>query len=126
MTDRSTPRVEGNGAAGPTTPHAPDPILGVTAEDVFRRGTYPYRKKLKRKEYEARKAELQIELLKLQAWVRDTGQRIVSLVRGPRCRGQGRHHQALHGAPQPAAGARRRAGEADGARTAASGTSSAT
>ena len=37
-------------------------------------------------------------------------------LRGPRRGGQGRHHQALHRAPQPAWRARRRAGEADRAR----------
>ena len=47
-------------------------------------------------------------------------------LRGPRRRRQGRHDQAVHGAPQPARRAGRRAGEAHRARAAASGTSSAT
>ena len=77
---------ERRGLIRPTTPEVYD---GVTCEDVFRRGTYPYKRKLKRRVYEARKAELQIELLKLQAWVRDTGQRIVALFEGRDAAGKG-------------------------------------
>ncbi|MDF1701955.1 MAG: polyphosphate kinase 2 [Planctomycetota bacterium] len=66
-----------------------DRLVDVTPEDVFRRGRYPYKKKLKRRVYEARKAELQIELLKLQAWVRDTGQRIIAIFEGRDAAGKG-------------------------------------
>ncbi|WP_256676218.1 polyphosphate kinase 2 [Pseudomonas sp. SCB32] len=50
---------------------------------------YPYRKRLQRKEYEAQKAELQIELLKVQSWVKETGQRIVVLFEGRDAAGKG-------------------------------------
>ena len=40
---------------------------------------YPYRTRMQRKEYEAEKHKLQIELLKAQSWVKETGQRIVLL-----------------------------------------------
>lgn len=46
-------------------------------------------KKMKRKFYEKRKAELQIELLKMQSWVRATGQRIVILCEGRDAAGKG-------------------------------------
>ena len=41
------------------------------------KAAYPYPEKLKREVYERRKRELQIELLKVQSWVRETGQKIV-------------------------------------------------
>ena len=50
---------------------------------------YPYKKKMGREEYEARKAELQVELLKLQKWVSDTGERIVMIFEGRDAGGKG-------------------------------------
>ena len=50
---------------------------------------YPYQKKISRKEYEKQKKELQIELLKMQSWVRDTGQKIVILFEGRDAAGKG-------------------------------------
>ena len=50
---------------------------------------YPYEKKLDTDEYERQKAELQVELLKLQRWVGDTGQRIVMIVEGRDAGGKG-------------------------------------
>ncbi len=58
-------------------------------KDIFRHGAYPYKKKMSVKEYEARKKALQIELLKLQNWVKDTGQRIVILFEGRDAAGKG-------------------------------------
>ena len=71
---------------GATPPRA---RRALTPEEVFREGKYPYEAKMKRRVYEARKAELQIELLKLQAWVRDTGQRIVTIFEGRDAAGKG-------------------------------------
>lgn len=51
--------------------------------------TYPYKKKISRKDYEKQKKELQIELLKMQNWVRDTGQKIVILFEGRDAAGKG-------------------------------------
>ena len=56
---------------------------------VFESGEYPYRRKIRRKDYESRKAELQIELLKVQEWVRETGQKIVCLFEGRDAAGKG-------------------------------------
>ena len=50
---------------------------------------YPYTKKLKRKSYEAQKTKLQIELLKMQRWVKDEGERIVILFEGRDAAGKG-------------------------------------
>ncbi len=51
--------------------------------------TYPYKKKISRSEYERQKAELQIELLKVQNWVRNKGERIVILFEGRDAAGKG-------------------------------------
>ena len=47
------------------------------------------RKSSKRPEYESLKADLQIELLKVQSWVKDTGQRLVILFEGRDAAGKG-------------------------------------
>lgn len=43
---------------------------------------YPYKTKLSRKSYERRKRELQIELLKMQLWVKETGQKVLIIFEG--------------------------------------------
>jgi polyphosphate kinase 2 len=55
----------------------------------WRSGGYPYRNLLSRKSYERQKYELQVELLKLQAWVKATGARIVILFEGRDAAGKG-------------------------------------
>ncbi|MFN8050145.1 MAG: polyphosphate kinase 2 [Acidimicrobiales bacterium] len=57
--------------------------------DDWRSGGYPYRNLMSRKSYERQKYELQVELLKLQAWVKDTGQRIVIVFEGRDAAGKG-------------------------------------
>ncbi len=51
--------------------------------------TYPYRNLMVRKNYEKQKYRLQVELLKLQAWVKETGQRVVILFEGRDAAGKG-------------------------------------
>ena len=58
------------------------------AED-WRDGGYPYRNLMRRSTYEAQKFHLQVELLKLQAWVKETGQRVVILFEGRDAAGKG-------------------------------------
>jgi polyphosphate kinase 2 len=93
-------------------PRAPVPVLGVAAEalgvspETARQlasmpvtgedsssaplpDGYPYRVRLRRKEYEAEKQKLQIELLKVQSWIKDSGQRIVVLFEGRDAAGKG-------------------------------------
>ena len=56
---------------------------------AFETGAYPYKTKLKRPVYENHKAELQVELLKVQNWVQETGERIVMLFEGRDAAGKG-------------------------------------
>ncbi|MGW0658379.1 polyphosphate kinase 2 [Streptodolium elevatio] len=53
------------------------------------RENYPYESKVRRAEYERHKRMLQIELLKLQRWVKDTGQRLVVVCEGRDAAGKG-------------------------------------
>ncbi|MDX9716438.1 polyphosphate kinase 2 [Thauera sp. WH-2] len=55
----------------------------------WRQGGYPYRNLMSRKAYEKQKYRLQVELLKLQAWVKETGQRVVILFEGRDAAGKG-------------------------------------
>ncbi len=51
--------------------------------------SYPYKTRMSRRTYEAEKKELQIELLKVQSWVKESGQRIVSIFEGRDAAGKG-------------------------------------
>ncbi|GAA0857091.1 polyphosphate kinase 2 [Aliiglaciecola litoralis] len=55
----------------------------------FRSSEYPYKTKIAKEAYDARKKELQVELLKLQRWVKDTGQKIVVIFEGRDAAGKG-------------------------------------
>ena len=55
----------------------------------WRDGAYPYQNLLRRSIYEKEKFRLQVELLKLQAWVKETGQRVVILFEGRDAAGKG-------------------------------------
>ena len=48
----------------------------------YEMGTYPYPEKMGLEEYESEKHLLQIELLKVQAWVKETGQRVLGIFEG--------------------------------------------
>jgi polyphosphate kinase 2 len=73
-----------------------DPVYGtipLNSDDElntdWHKGAYPYRNLMARKSYEAQKYLLQVELLKLQSWTKDTGQRIVILFEGRDAAGKG-------------------------------------
>jgi polyphosphate kinase 2 len=53
------------------------------------RQDYPYDERMSREEYETVKRGLQIELLKMQSWVKDTGQRVAVLFEGRDAAGKG-------------------------------------
>ena len=55
----------------------------------WRTGEYPYKRLMSRKNYERQKYDLQVELLKLQAWVKTTGQKVVILFEGRDAAGKG-------------------------------------
>ncbi|MDF7675660.1 polyphosphate kinase 2 [Neisseriaceae bacterium ESL0693] len=50
---------------------------------------YPYRTRMRRSVYEKEKIKLQIELLKVQSWVKESKQKIVSLFEGRDAAGKG-------------------------------------
>ena len=56
---------------------------------IFREGIYPYRRKMKGRKYERQKVRLQVELLKVQQWVKRSGKRIVVLFEGRDAAGKG-------------------------------------
>ena len=55
----------------------------------WRDGGYPYKNLMLRKNYEKQKYRLQVELLKLQAWVKESRQRVVILFEGRDAAGKG-------------------------------------
>jgi polyphosphate kinase len=68
-----------------------DPVLlwpNGTQVDTWRE-EYPYDERMTREYYEPAKRLLQIELVKLQNWVKDTGQRIVIIFEGRDAAGKG-------------------------------------
>ncbi|MCE1181830.1 MAG: polyphosphate kinase 2, partial [Rhodocyclales bacterium] len=71
-------------AAGVASPNPDDEL----AAD-WREGGYPYKNLMQRRNYERQKYRLQVELLKLQAWVKETGQKVVILFEGRDAAGKG-------------------------------------
>ena len=55
----------------------------------FETGEYPYHTNIRRTVYEKQKAQLQAELLKMQKWVKETGQKIVIVFEGRDAAGKG-------------------------------------
>ncbi len=68
-----------------------DPVL-LTKDgkpvDTWREG-YPYEERMAREEYDHQKRLLQIELLKFQNWVKDSGEKLVVLFEGRDAAGKG-------------------------------------
>ncbi|MGB8815376.1 MAG: polyphosphate kinase 2, partial [Paracoccaceae bacterium] len=56
---------------------------------AFESGKYPYARLMATRTYEAEKAKLQAELLKVQIWAQDTGQKFVILMEGRDAAGKG-------------------------------------
>ncbi|MEZ4701868.1 MAG: polyphosphate kinase 2 [Rhodothermales bacterium] len=63
----------------------PDEVLSPD----WLKGGYPYKNLMSRKSYEKQKYQLQVELLKMQSWVKKTGQRVVILFEGRDAAGKG-------------------------------------
>ena len=72
---------------GGTEAEAPAPDEELAHD--WRLGAYPYKNLMSRRNYEKQKYRLQVELLKLQAWVKETGQRVVILFEGRDAAGKG-------------------------------------
>ena len=85
----------GSSAADAPGGHSPSPSLAEIRHDkdairrIFETGEYPYKRKISRANYEKHKAELQVELLKAQEWVKQSGQKIVVLFEGRDAAGKG-------------------------------------
>ena len=92
--DNSTPVVESKMAADETSGN-PLHRLAEARQDpdqirrMFETGEYPYKRKISRRAYEKHKAELQVELLKVQDWVKATGQKVVLIFEGRDAAGKG-------------------------------------
>ncbi|NOR18773.1 MAG: polyphosphate kinase 2 [Xanthomonadales bacterium] len=56
---------------------------------LFKEGKYPYTDRIKKHTYDREKEKLQIELLKVQNWVKMTGQKIVVIFEGRDAAGKG-------------------------------------
>jgi polyphosphate kinase 2 len=76
-------RVEDDDDDDPVLVYADGNIVDTWRED------YPYDERMRRREYERQKRVLQIELLKLQKWVRRTGQRLAIVFEGRDAAGKG-------------------------------------
>ncbi|MEM7319863.1 MAG: polyphosphate kinase 2, partial [Pseudomonadota bacterium] len=63
-------------------------ILNAHKNDILS-DSYPYRTRMGRKDYERQMASLQIELVKMQAWIKATGQRVAILFEGRDAAGKG-------------------------------------
>ena len=91
-----------------------DPVLvwpDGTPVDTWRED-YPYDERLHRDVYERDKRLLQIELVKLQNWVKDTGQKIVIIFEGRDAAGKGGTIKRFTEHLNPAGSASRGAGKA--------------
>ncbi|MEM7743874.1 MAG: polyphosphate kinase 2 [Pseudomonadota bacterium] len=78
----------------PPTQKPQDPVVRKSVDPseirrAFETGKYPYRRKISRAAYEKEKAELQAELLKVQLWAKETGERFVLLFEGRDAAGKG-------------------------------------
>ncbi|MBL3553293.1 polyphosphate kinase 2 [Rhodovulum sulfidophilum] len=73
-----------------SAPEAAPPVASpANIAHAFETGEYPYRSKMSRRSYEAQKARLQAELLKVQIWAQETGQKFVILFEGRDAAGKG-------------------------------------
>ncbi|MFZ9199273.1 MAG: polyphosphate kinase 2 [Paracoccaceae bacterium] len=84
----SLPDVAGEGE-GLTGPRQFPALSNDAIRQVFESGKYPYARLLGRAPYEAEKAKLQAELLKVQIWAQETGQKFVILMEGRDAAGKG-------------------------------------
>lgn len=61
----------------------------VLVDNYNEDGVYPYKYLMSRRNYEYQKYDLQVELLKLQSWVQESGQRVVIIFEGRDAAGKG-------------------------------------
>jgi len=77
-------------AVKPATAKTRKPVPSADqVRHAFESGEYPYDSMMSRRAYEAQKARLQAELLKVQLWTQETGQKFVLLFEGRDAAGKG-------------------------------------
>ena len=76
-------------SAAAVTPTSTDPTAAETSRRAFETGEYPYGRRIGTEAYEREKALLQAELLKVQIWAQETGQKFVILMEGRDAAGKG-------------------------------------
>ncbi|MER5775361.1 polyphosphate kinase 2 [Streptomyces sp. NPDC002039] len=84
-----TPRLLRGLTVDATRPEQPVLLDGAGNPIETWRENYPYDHRIGRAEYERRKRVLQIEMLKLQRWVRESGRRLVVVCEGRDAAGKG-------------------------------------
>ncbi len=88
--DDSARSIGGAAAALGTTAKRSKPAHDPEAvRRAFETGAYPYATRLTEKEYEQRVMPLQVELLKAQNWIKESGERIIVLFEGRDAAGKG-------------------------------------
>ncbi|MFO0993659.1 MAG: polyphosphate kinase 2 [Hyphomicrobiales bacterium] len=78
------PQTNGRGPSVARMRHDPDAI-----RHAFETGEFPYRSRIGEGSYEGQMVPLQVELLKVQNWVKETGERIVVIFEGRDAAGKG-------------------------------------
>ncbi|MFV0478709.1 MAG: polyphosphate kinase 2 [Parahaliea sp.] len=92
ITDNTTEAVvppTGNGDGSPQPLRTPPQVDAARIRQAFESGKYPYERKMSRSTYEKEKAQIQAELLKVQLWAQETGQKFVLLFEGRDAAGKG-------------------------------------
>ena len=73
----------------PILSYQPPPEDGATVTDHFRGPRYPYKERMGLRDYLEQKLALQIELVKLQNWIKDQGRKMLILLEGRDAAGKG-------------------------------------
>lgn len=87
--DTATPDEQIGTPIGSHPHHVEKPRNADDIRRIFENGEYPYARKMKKLVYERKKAELQVELLKAQDWIKSSGQKVVFLFEGRDAAGKG-------------------------------------
>ena len=90
-------RQNGHEAKKKKGPNIPDALpladpLSISPENrvkYFRENLYPYARRMRSKEYYRHKLPLQVELVKLQNWVKEAGKRVIIIFEGRDAAGKG-------------------------------------
>lgn len=86
---KPAPKANSAGNSAEELPAVPEDKDVNSLRKAFEDGRYPYDTKMGRGPYEAQKAKIQAELLKVQHWAQETGQKFVLLFEGRDAAGKG-------------------------------------